>query len=448
MAVSLGYKTVYRDPLGFPEWLARGLPTQSLALAPSDPPSGTAPLDPSVGPLYGWTMIWTLAGIFIGGLALNLTPCVYPLIPITISYFGGRNGHGLPIVHAAHYVAGIAVTNSFLGIFAAFTGGLMGALLQNSLVLIMLAALLFALSLSLFGFWEIRIPQRLMQNAVRSHSGYLGSLFMGLMMGLVAAPCIGPFVLGLLTWVASMGSPWIGFVIFFTLSMGLGLPFFFLALFSDRIKQLPRSGEWMIWVRKVMGWMLVGMALYFLQPLMSKTAGIFATALLFGLAGLHLGWIDKTRAAFKAFEWVKLGVSLSAIVVAVMTFGTFFTKGAGAGFIPYDDSLLPQAGTSAKPVIIDFSAQWCSPCKKLEDVTFRDSRVKAKIEKHFVLMKVDLTRNGNPDFERLLEKYDIKGVPTLVFLDSQGMELKEWRLIEFEPPDQFLSRLDNVLQAQ
>ena len=105
--------------------------------------------------------------------------------------------------------------------------------------------------------------------ASKSYAGYFGSLFMGLTLGVVAAPCIGPFVLGLLTWVASMGSPWLGFIVFFTLSLGLGLPLFFLAMFSGKIEKLPRSGEWMLWIRKLMGWILVGMAAYFIRPLLS-----------------------------------------------------------------------------------------------------------------------------------------------------------------------------------
>ncbi len=447
MAVKLGYKKIYRDPLGFPEWQAKRFPSQSN-------PAGTAGLDrsggnseSSYGSLHGWAMMWTLLGIFVGGMALNLTPCVYPLIPITISYFGGRSGKGKTIVHGLSYVAGIAFTNSMLGVFAALTGGLMGALLQHPFVLIIISGLLTALSLSLFGFWELRVPQGIMQAATRSHSGYLGSLFMGLMMGVVAAPCIGPFVIGLLTWVASMGSPWLGFIIFFTLSLGLGLPFFFLAIFSGNIQKLPRSGEWMLWVRKLMGWILMGMAVYFVQPLLSKTVGTFAMAGVALLAGLHLGWIDKTKAAFKSFEWIKLGVAMAALVFTITLAASFITKGAGASFNPYDEKLLVQAQNEGKPVIIDFSAQWCSPCRELDDITFHDSRVVDQVAKNFTLIKVDLTSKGNPLHEKLLQKYRIKGVPTIVFLDKNGQEIKNIRLVDFEPPAPFLERLNRIING-
>ena len=207
-------------------------------------------------------MIWTLLGIFAGGIALNLTPCVYPMIPITVSYFGGRatsdaaHGKSRLVAHGLCYLLGLSFTNSVLGVIAALTGSLMGAVLQHPAVLIAVAAVLIVFATSLFGLWELRLPGGLTQAAAKSYSGYFGSLFMGLTLGVVAAPCIGPFVLGLLTWVASMGSPWLGFIVFFTLSIGLGLPLFILALFSGQLQRLPRSGGWMLWVRKLMGWVL------------------------------------------------------------------------------------------------------------------------------------------------------------------------------------------------
>ena len=437
MAVKLGYQNVYRDPLGYPEWYGRGLPVE---IAPAGL-SGMSEEPEPRRPIYGWTMIWTLLGIFAGGMALNLTPCVYPLIPITVSYFGGRSGKGQLIGHGLCYIGGLSITNSVLGVVAALTGGLMGAMLQNPFVLAAVAVILIFFATSLFGFWELQLPSGLMQAASKSYAGYLGTLFMGITLGVVAAPCIGPFVLGLLTWVASMGNPWIGFIIFLTLSLGLGLPLFLLAIFSGQIDKLPRSGEWMIWVRKLMGWVLVGMAAYFIRPILSETADRLGLAAVALAAGLHLGWIDKTKASFRAFEWIKTGSGITALVITTLLIGTWVMQGPGVTWQVYSDEILSEAKRLNKPVIIDFYADWCSPCRELEKITFHDAEIVKQAEQDFIMVKVNLTRKGNPIYEQLLKEYEVRGVPTVVFLDSQGNERHDLRLVDFLPPDQFLIRM-------
>jgi thiol:disulfide interchange protein DsbD len=437
VAVKLGYKNVYRDPLGYPEWHAKGLPVEMIP----EGLSGMSQEPKTPGPLYGWAMIWTLLGIFAGGMALNLTPCVYPLIPVTVSYFGGRSGKGQLIGHGLCYVGGVSIANSALGVVAALAGSIMGAMLQNPLVLAAVAAILIFFATSLFGFWELRLPNILMQAASKSYAGYLGSLFMGLTMGVVAAPCIGPFVLGLLTWVASMGSPWLGFIVFFTLSLGLGLPLFFLAIFSGQIDKLPRSGEWMVWVRRLMGWILVGMAVYFIRPILPKTVGILFLAAVAFAAGLHLGWIDRTKANFRAFEWIRNSIVMISVVITTILIGSWGLQGPGITWQPYSVELLQEAKKINKPVIIDFYASWCSPCRELEEITFHDAEIVKQAEQDFVMIKVDLTRKGNPAHEHLLKEYEVKGVPTVVFLNRKGNERDDLRLVDFLPANQFLIRM-------
>lgn len=387
--------------------------------------------------------------IFISGLALNATPCVYPIIPITIGFFADRGG---PLRRtfsmAALYVLGMAITYSALGVLASMSGGLFGGALQRPAVLIGLAALMVALALSMFGVYEFRLPESLNRLAAKSSSsggGLVGALVMGLTMGIVAAPCIGPFVVALLVHVGTKGDPLYGFFMFFVLSLGLGSPYLILGTFSGAIKKLPRSGEWMVTVRKVFGLALLGMALYFLMPLLGRHSAI-AFAAFFIASALYLIFWEAGRAKPKQFGWALRLLGAGAALVGVLL--ALPAKGeAGIEWQPYSDRALEEARRQSKPVIIDAYADWCIPCKELDKLTFTDREVRRESER-FVRLKLDLTLgDANREAWGAKERFGIIGVPTIIFLDGSGRELRELRLEGFERADRFLERMRKALAS-
>ncbi|MGC9512029.1 MAG: cytochrome c biogenesis protein CcdA [Fidelibacterota bacterium] len=390
-------------------------------------------------PLGSRNFFWVLILVFLGGLALNLTPCVYPLIPVTISYFGSQKAKGNVLILALLYVLGMAITYSVLGTAAALSGSLFGSLMTSPLVLILLALLMLALSLSMFGLYEFRLPYALTQLGGGSRSGYAGSLMMGLTMGIVAAPCIGPFVISLLTYVAASGSALTGFLLFFTMSLGLGIPYIFLAMFSAKLDALPRSGEWLNGVRIFFGLVLVGMAIWFIHPLLNPP---FSRVLLPGyliLAGFYYAVFNRAGESSAGFRKIKWILSMAAVIA-----GTWMIKPeTGPQTIldwqSYSKVVLQQADEEDRYVMIDFYSDSCVPCKELDAITFRDPDV-VDMLKSFTVIKVDLTRGG----EDLIDMYDIKGFPTIVFLDPDGREIRNARLLGFEKPRDFLIRLTQL----
>ncbi len=396
----------------------------------------------------GWLFAFVL--VFLGGLALNLTPCVYPMIPITVSYFGGqaKGRGGRTVLLAALYLLGMAAMYSTLGLIAALTGSLFGSALQNPIVLMVIALVMVGLALSMFGLYEIRVPTRLAGVAGTAKRGTLGSFLMGLTVGIVAAPCIGPFVLGLLTFVGETGNPVLGFSLFFVLALGLGLPFVVLAIASGNITRLPKSGEWMEWVRKLFGIVLLAMAAYFLRPIVGDTLYFMLLGAVLVVGGVMLGFVSKVKTTSLFFSGFRRFIGVVAPLYGlylVLAPGNILGRSATAGipWVPYAEAALAQAAAEGKPVIIDFSAEWCLPCKELDHLTFSQPEV-VDAAKHMVTLKADLTQHGSPEVRALRKKYDIRGVPTIVFIDAAGRERQNLRAVEFIDKEEFLSRLNKL----
>jgi thioredoxin:protein disulfide reductase len=374
----------------------------------------------------------TLGLLFLGGLALNLTPCVFPLIPITLGFFAmqsdGRRSRRFAL--SSMYVLGIVITYSALGVIASLSGQLIGSTLQEPLVLIGFALLMLVLASSMFGAFEIQVP-RFIANRSQGRAGMLGALSMGLVIGIVAAPCVGPVVISLITLVASLGDPVRGGVMFAALAFGLGFPYLVM------LNALPRPGEWMVTVKKGMGFVLVAMAFYFLRPLIGDAAMRYGIA-----AALLVGAIFLLASRTKGARALRMAVGV-ALLVSGVAFAIPPKKVTGVEWEPYSAKALAQARAAGKPVVIDFYADWCLPCKELDEKTFSDPRVIAELDR-FARFKADLTSPEDATTKALTGEYSIVGVPTILFIDGSGAEAAAARLTGFEKSDAFLQRAKQV----
>jgi len=386
-------------------------------------------------------LLLSLIFVFLGGLALNLTPCVYPLIPITIGFFGGQSEGSTKklFMMGILFVVGMAITYSVIGVVTALSGAVFGSLLQNMFVIIFIAAVFVVLSLSMFGVYEFQLPNSIVAKAGGAKSGYYGAFFMGLTMGIVAAPCIGPFVLGLVTLVAAKADPFYGFLMFFVLAVGLGMPYLVLAVFSGKIKKLPKSGEWMEAVKHIFGFILLGMAIYFLLPLLPKSISGYALPIFMIITGLYLLIFEKYGNKIKGFKIFK--IVFSVIILGYAFYTLVPSQKAEIKWESYTaNTSLAELGSS-KGMIIDFYADWCIPCKELDASTFKDPKV-VNSSKDFLTFKANMTKSLSPEVEALRHKYDIIGVPTVLIVDSKGHEVK--RITGYIDSSEFLKILNSV----
>ena len=403
----------------------RCLPPRNLELTASEPVAAT-----TVGAgnqvagwvdRFGWGTTFLL--VFALGVALNLTPCVYPLISVTIAFFGGRAGGGAPhpVGRALLYVLGICLTFSALGVTAALTGSLFGALLQQPIVLAGIALVLVALALSNFGLYTLRFPSPLVQRVARVGEGAVGAFVMGLTMGVVAAPCIGPLVAALLLFVGAQQAPALGFALFFTLGLGIGAPYVGLAAVAGRLRRLPRAGAWLAWVERLFGFVLLGMALYFAAPLLPAAWVRVLSALLLAAAGVVLGFLGAGGTPQLRLARGAGGLALVAVAVSGLLGAETRSP---IPWMPFSDQALADALADGRPVFIDFEAEWCLPCREMDRTTFRDAEVVRALS-DVAALRVDVT-SGDEHADALMQRFRVVGVPTYVLLGADGVERRRF----------------------
>ncbi|HQF43971.1 MAG TPA: protein-disulfide reductase DsbD, partial [Ignavibacteriaceae bacterium] len=390
--------------------------------------------------LEGSGIFLSLIFVFLAGLALNLTPCVYPLIPITIGYFGGQaeGKTSRLVLLGLLYMLGMAITYSVVGVITSLSGAVFGSLLQNPIVIIAIVLLFVALALSQFGVYEFKLPDSLVAKAGGAKGGAYGAFFMGLTMGIVAAPCIGPFVLGLVTYVAAKGDPFYGFLMFFVLALGLGFPYLLLAIFSGKIKSLPRAGIWMEGVKHIFGLLLIGMAFYFLDPILPKSIQGYTLPIFGIIAALILLFFDKTANDAKGFRTFK--TVFSVLVLAISVYALIPSEKLEPEWKQFTIHNYQASLNNNEKMVIDFYADWCIPCKELDALTFSDKRIIDQFE-NFTVYKVDMTKNNETN-EQLRKKFNVVGMPTVLVIDSKGNELK--RITGFVNADEFLRYVSDI----
>ncbi len=390
----------------------------------------------------GWLaergLLFTLLAVALLGLGLNLTPCVYPLISVTIAYFGGQSSsRGAVAWLASLYVLGIALSFSAVGVTAALSGGVFGAALQSPLVIVSIAAVMIVLALGSFGVYHLQPPAALMAWAGNTGGGAAGSLFMGLTMGIVAAPCVGPIVLGLLIFVGSSQDPWLGFILFFALALGMGAPYMLLAIAAGSIKSLPRSGEWLMWTERLFGCILLALAAYFISTIVTEPfKSILLPAVLVSSA-IYLGFVEKAGGSVPWFRHVK-----RAVGIAMLVFGVWLgTPTAVARPIVWEslDTWAANPGQTG-PVLIDFVAEWCIPCREMDHSTYVDAEVLAEAER-FRMVKADLTEENDTNTD-IVERFEVRGVPTLILRSTSGEETH--RMVGYVGPEELLAAMRQV----
>lgn len=390
---------------------------------------------------------WAYGIAFLAGVFTSLTPCVYPMIPITIGLFGAKKQAQSRLASlglAACYVGGIALMYTTLGIVVGLTGAKFGNLMVSPYVMGPIAVFFIVMAASMFGAFELQLPEawnsRLSQVG---GSGPIGAVGMGLVAGLVAAPCTGPPLAALLLFVGTQQSVFLGGSLLFVYALGMGVLFFALAGFALR---MPRSGNWMDTVKLIFGVIMLVAALYFLRNVLPAVRGygqyrMKFLALHLGLvvAGVLVRWVSR---AFQSGAASALGKILVAGFLTIGLYGVvaWMLAPRELGWLTDEATAVAQAKAQHKPLLIDFGAEWCLPCKELERRTFSHDDIKAELSR-FVVVRIDAT-DPTPAVAALQQKYRAETLPAVVVLDSLGNEAL--RVQEFVTADKLLPILSRI----
>lgn len=407
---------------------------------------------------------WVLLLAFLGGLLVSLTPCVYPMIPITLSIIGSRRenvsfARGLGL--SATYVAGLSLTYALLGLAAATFGAQIRGFIQGTLFQGLVAVIFFLLALSMFDLIMLQIPAGLRNrlSGIKT-AGLPGIFIMGMVSGLMASPCVAAPLAGILAFIAATGSQILGFFMLLLFAWGMSVPLLLIGAFSGSLNALPRAGDWMNRVKEFYGFLLLAAALYFARPLVGIAWAELGISALLASFAAFLGIFNPVNEdagmrpkVMKSFGVVAMAVACAFAISAASQWGCLCLPKATAEkqadqaetFWQHDlQTALAEAAKSGKPLFIDFRADWCTVCRDLELNVFPQPAIRTLLDR-MVPVKIDATSPDDEKVNALLKRFGIVGLPTLLILRPDGTELTALRTVGFITPENLEKKLRSAL---
>jgi thiol:disulfide interchange protein DsbD len=373
--------------------------------------------------------------ILLLGALLSLTPCIYPMIPITVGILQGQGSTSFlrNLFVSLCYTMGVATTFALLGTVAAYTGKLFGTFMQSPIVILSIVALLLYLALSMFGLYDMYIPKGFQSNNRFTKGGSPITAFLfGVVSGTVASPCVSPGLALVLSIVTGLGNPFLGFIFLFAFGIGLSLPLMIIGTFSSSLNVLPKAGMWMVEIKKLFGFLMVGMSIYFLGTIIPAYTTTWLFTLLILVAGLYY-----LKAASKQSTLGKLLYNLLGMILITgsIIFGYFAIR---ASFNPQDCTIVglwtenytcarEQARHEHKKLLLKVEAPCCSMCTAIDKKFFRNSEIITTLEQSYIPVHIDGSDTVDQIIPDLVKKFSIVGFPTILIIDPiDEVILKKW----------------------
>ncbi len=415
--------------------------------------------------------------LFFGfGLLLTFTPCVLPMVPILSGIIVGQ-GDSISTRRAfllsLAYVMAMALTYTAVGVIAALFGANLQIVFQDPRVLIAFSVVFVLLALSMFGFYDLQLPAalqtRLTAASARQTGGtYVGAGIMGFLSALIVGPCVAAPLAGALIYIGNTGDAVLGGLALFALSLGMGVPLLLIGTSAGKL--LPKAGPWMESIKAVFGVILLAVAIYLLERIVSEWVAMLLWAALFIVAAMYLGALDTLSPGAPGWRRFWKGGGLVLLVYGVLLMvgaaggggGDLFQPLRGIGLASHEaseglefkqvkgpDGLraeLAAAGAAGRPVMLDYYADWCVSCKEMEKLTFTDNGVRSALQ-GTVLLQTDVTANDELD-QALLKEFGLFGPPAILFFGPDGRERANYRVVGFKNADDFRTLVEKATDAK